>query len=169
MIRSLRLDAHQRERAALAAAAACALTGVAMATRPGLAPVIAVAAVLAALSLDWRRGVLALLVVLPFAGLPVFIGGEPGLALRDVAVTAPLYVAFALAMLRSDEHVMPPFGIGVPALALFAALVVLGVARSPSLTVGVIGAKVWLAYVPMLAIGYRYVRRMIQRLDEKSG
>ena len=160
MIRSLRLDAHQRERAGLAVAAACALTGVAMATRPGFAPVIAVAAVLAALSLDWRRGVLALLVVLPFAGLPVFIAGEPGLVLRDVAVTAPLYIAFALAMLPSDERLLPPLGIGLPALALFAALVVLGVARSPSLTVGVIGAKVWLAYIPMLAVGYRFVRRV---------
>lgn len=159
MMRALRLDDSVRERAVLAAAAACALTGIAMAMRPGLAPVVAVAAILAALSIDWRRGVLALLVVLPFAGLPVFIAGAPGLALRDVAVTAPLYIAFGLAMLRSDENALSPLGVGVPALALFAALVVVGVVRAPSLTVGVIGAKVWLAYIPMLAIGYRFVRR----------
>ncbi|TAK59339.1 MAG: hypothetical protein EPO22_10325, partial [Dehalococcoidia bacterium] len=73
MMRALRIEGRSNERVALAAVAACALTGAAMAARPGVAPLIAAAALLAALSLDWRRGVIALLVVLPFAGLPVFV------------------------------------------------------------------------------------------------
>lgn len=160
MIRDLRIEGRPTERAVFAAAAACALTGVAMAARPGVAPLVAATALLAALSFDWRRGVVALLVVLPFAGLPVFIAGTPGLALRDIAVTAPIYVAFALTMLRSEEDALPPLGVALPALAAFALLVAIGVLRAPSFETGVIGAKVWLAYVPMLAVGYHYVRRI---------
>jgi hypothetical protein len=158
MIGAFRNDAQYRQRAGLAVAAACALTGVAMATRPGMAPLVVAGAVLVALSLDWRRGVVALLVVLPFAGLPVFMAGTPGLVARDVLAVAPLYITFAVAMLRSDESILPPLGAALPALVLFAAAVLAGVARAPSLTVGLIGAKVWLAYVPMLAVGYQYVR-----------
>ncbi len=169
MIRALRLETRSTERAVLAVAALCALTGTAMAARPGVAPLVAATALLAALALDWRRGVVALLVVLPFAGLPVFIAGTPGLALRDVAVTVPLYAAFALAMTSGlkaraaeadGDDALPQLGVALPALAAFALLVLIGVARAPSFETGVIGAKVWLAYVPMLAIGYRYVRRI---------
>jgi hypothetical protein len=160
MTRALRMESRSKEHAALAAAGACALTGVAMATRPELAPLIGGAAVLVAMSLDWRRGVIAMLVVLPFAGLPVFIAGTPGLALRDLAVTAPLYAAFAFATLRGRDDVLPPLGVALPALAVLAAVACAGVLWAPSMETGVIGVKVWLAYVPMLAIGYRYVRRI---------
>jgi hypothetical protein len=160
MMRALRMEGRSREQTAIAALGLCALTGAAMAVRPGVAPLVAAAALLAALSIDWRRGVVALLVVLPFAGLPVFIAGTPGLALRDIAITAPLYAAFALAMLRKDEDAVPPLGIALAALAAFSTLAVIGVVRAPSLETGAIGAKVWLAYAPMLAVGYHYVRRI---------
>ncbi len=96
MIGALRGDQKQAQRVALTAAGACALTGVVMAMRPELAVFVAAGAMLVALSLDWRRGVVALLVVLPFAGLPVFVAGTPGLAARDLFVVAPLYLAFAV-------------------------------------------------------------------------
>jgi len=144
---------------AMLAAIVCAATGVAMSARAPVAPLIAAAVVFVALSLDWRRGVIALLVVLPFAGLPVFVAGTPGLAFRDLAVVAPLYIAFAMAMLRSDEPLLPPLGLALPALTIFAMLAAAQVVRAPSLSVGVLGLKVWLAYMPMLAIGYHYVRR----------
>jgi hypothetical protein len=156
----LRMEGRSNERAVLAAVGLCALTGVAMAVRPGVAPLVAAAALLAALSIDWRRGVVALLVGLPFAGLPVFVAGAPGLALRDIAITAPLYAAFALAMLRRGEDMLPPLELALPALAVFTLLVIAGIARAPSLETGIIGAKVWLAYLPMLAVGYHYVRRI---------
>jgi hypothetical protein len=145
---------------AVLALALCAVTGVTMSVQAPAAPLVAAAAMLVALSLDWRRGVVALLVVLPFAGLPVFVAGTPGLAFRDLAVVGPLYITFAAAMLRSDTTPVPPLGIALPALVLFAALVVAGVAVAPSLSVGVLGMKVWLVYMPMLAIGYHFIRRV---------
>jgi hypothetical protein len=121
---------------------------------------MAIAAVLVMLSLSWRRGVLALLLVLPFSGVPVFMAGESGLALRDAAIILPLYVAFALAITRDATLTMPRLGVATPGLAVFAALVVLHMPVSQSLLVSAIAAKVWLAYIPMLALGYCYVRRI---------
>jgi hypothetical protein len=115
--------------------------------------------VFVALSLDWRRGVVALLVAAIRRAAPVFVAGTPGLAFRDCAVVAPLYIAFAMAMLRSNEPLLPPLGMALPALAIFAMLAAAQAMRAPSLSVGVLGLKVWLAYVPMLAVGYHYVRR----------
>ncbi len=54
---------------------------------------------------------------------------------------------------------LPRLGVALPALAVFSMLVVLGTASAQPLLVRAIGAKVWLAYIPMLAVGYCYVRR----------
>jgi hypothetical protein len=141
-------------------AAASLAAGMCVAVRPSAAPLMAFAAVLVMLSLSWRRGVLALLLVLPFSGVPVFMAGGSGLALRDVAIILPLYVAFALAITRDETLTMPRLGVATPGLAVFAALVVLHMPVSQSMLVGAIAAKVWLAYIPMLALGYCYVRRI---------
>ncbi len=158
MIQSLRLDRRQVA-PALAALAACAFVGALAGVRAPIAPLIGVAVALAGLSLAWRRGVLVLLVVLPFSGVPVFMAGESGLAVRDVAIVLPVYAGFALWMTSRRETVLPRVGVALPALALFAVLVVAHVAGAPSLLVGAIGAKVWLAYLPMLAVGYHFVRK----------
>ena len=71
----------------------------------------------------------------------------------------PMYAGFALAMTRDGQPALPRLGVALPALAVFAALVVLGTTAAEPVMVRAIGAKVWLAYVPMLAVGYRYVRR----------
>lgn len=158
MLRALAYDRARTLRVTLAASA-CLLTGATAAFRPEAAPLIAIAAVFAMICVEWRRGVWALLMLMPFAGVPVFIGGTPGLAMRDAAVVLPLYVGFAAAFARDGEAIrLPPLGIALPALAAFALLVVLGVARSPSLSVGILGMRVWLAYVPLLVIGYDFVR-----------
>ena len=152
-------DRARRLRVTLAAGV-CLLTGATAAFRPEAAPLIAIAAVFAMICVEWRRGVWALLVLMPFAGVPVFIGGTPGLAVRDAAVVLPLYVGFAAAFARDGEAIrMPPLGIALPALAVFALIVVLGVPRAPSVSVGVLGTRVWLAYVPLLVIGYHFIRR----------
>ena len=101
-----------------------------------------------------------MLVVLPFSGVPVFVAGTPGQAFRDAAIVLPLYAAFALAVASAGETALPRLGIALPVLAAFGAAVLLRVPGAPSLLVGVIATKVWLAYVPMLAVGYRYVRRI---------
>lgn len=144
--------------AAMAALCACLLVGATVAVRAPAAPLLVAAGALALLSLEWRRGVLALLVVLPFSGVPVFVAGQPGLALRDVAIVLPIYASFALWITYRRESVLPPMGVALPALALFAVMVLAHVALAPSLVVGAIGTKVWLAYIPMLAVGYHFVR-----------
>lgn len=144
----------------LLVAAVSLAAGACVALRPSAGPLMALAAVLVMLSLQWRRGVVALLLVLPFSGVPVFMAGASGLALRDAAIILPLYVAFALAITRDETLTMPRLGIAAPALAAFAALVVLHMPVSQSVLVSTIAAKVWLAYIPMLAVGYCYVRRI---------
>lgn len=145
---------------ALALTVAAATGTAAVWLRPSAAPLVAVGVVLFALSLSWRRGVMLMLVALPFSGVPVFMAGDAGQAMIDVALVMPMYAGFAFAMTRESEGVLPRLGIALPALAVFVALVVLGTTTSGEpLMVRAIGAKVWLAYVPMLAVGYRYVRR----------
>jgi hypothetical protein len=143
---------------AMTALALCAFAGAAAGVRTPAAPVIGVAVVLAFVSFTaWRHGVTALLVVLPFSGVPVFMAGHAGLAARDLAIVLPLYAAFAVAMTQRRDALLPAIGIALPVLGLFAALVLGSVAMAPSLAVGALGTKVWLAYIPMLAVGYHYV------------
>ena len=140
------------------ALATCALAGIVVAVRAPAAPLVGLAGAAALASVRWRSAVVLLLVVLPFSGVPVFMAGESGLVFRDALIVAPLYVAFACWACGQRGELLPPLGIALPALAVFAALVLLHVAFAPSLVVGAIGAKIWLAYIPMLAIGYRFVR-----------
>lgn len=145
---------------ALAAVAvfAALLPGLAMTAGAGVAALTAVLLPAMLFAMRWRRGVLLLLVVLPFAGVPVFVAGTAGLAFRDLAVVLPMYAGFALYVARAGDVRVPRLGLALPALAVFAMLVVAYVPLAPSLAVGVLGAKVWLAYLPMLVIGYHYVR-----------
>jgi hypothetical protein len=77
---------------------------------------------------------------------------------RDVCIVAPLYAAFAFEATRTGERLLPPLGLALVALAVFASLVVLQTLRAPNVLSGAIGLRVWLAYVPMLAVGYCFVR-----------
>jgi len=142
-------------------ASAVAGGGVAIAAGPELSPLVVAGAVLAMACAEWRRGVVVLLCALPFSGVPVFIAGAPGLALRDLAIVLPIYASFAFACtLPRGAEILPRAGVLLPALALFCLAVIVSIAAAPSLTVAAIGTKVWLVYLPMLAIGYRYVRRI---------
>jgi hypothetical protein len=143
---------------ALAAIAFCAALGASMSVRGAAAPVLIVGAAAALIALRWRAGVLALLVALPFSGLPAFLAGSSGLGLRDLCIVAPLYLAFGVEMTRSRERLLPELGIALFALAVFAALVAAQTLRSPTVLAGAIGVRVWLVYLPMLAIGYQFVR-----------
>ncbi len=134
------------------------LGGALMAARLSYAPLALGGAAAALLALRWRAGVIVLLCALPFAGVPAFLAGEPGLAARDLCIVAPLYAAFALEMTRTHHRIVPTMGVALPALAIFAALVMAQALRSPNVLAGAIGTRVWLAYIPMLAVGYRFVR-----------
>ncbi len=143
---------------AIVALALCAFAGATAGAGTPSAPLLGVAVVLMIASfVAWRHGVTALLIVLPFSGVPVFMAGHAGLVVRDVAIVLPLYVAFAMAMTQRRDALLPAIGVALPALVLFAAVVVAHVALAPSLVVGALGTKVWLAYIPMIAVGYHYV------------
>jgi hypothetical protein len=143
---------------ALVALMLCAAVGASISVRAGYAPLLIAGAAAALFSMRWRTGVTVLLVVLPFSGVPAFFAGSAGLGWRDLCIVAPLYLAFALEMTRSRDRIVPDLGIAVPALAFFAALVLLETLRAPNALAGAIGARVWLAYIPMLAVGYHFVR-----------
>jgi hypothetical protein len=143
---------------ALAALVLCAAVGASISLRAGYAPLLIAGAAAALFAMRWRAGVVLLLIVLPFSGVPAFLAGSAGLGWRDVCVVAPLYLAFGLEMTRSRERILPDLGIAIAALAVFAALVLLQTLRAPNTLAGAIGARVWLAYIPMLAIGYQFVR-----------
>jgi hypothetical protein len=149
---------------ALALAVAAVTGAMAVALQPSAAPLVPAGVLLFVLSLSWRRGVILMLLALPFSGVPVFMAGDAGQAMIDVALVLPMYAGFLVAITRDisrrdGQAALPRLGIALPALAVFAALVVLGTAAAEPAMVRAIGAKVWLAYVPMLAVGYRYVRR----------
>ncbi len=159
MMRSMAARRH-RLLPVLLVAAAAVVAGMATAIEPLAGVLLAVCAVSALASLQWRIGVKALLVALPFAGVPVFIAGAAGLVMRDLFIVAPLYVGFGIAMLRDREPLLPPMHVAWAMVAGFAVLVLLYVVVAPTLLAGVIGVRVWLAYLPMAAIGYRYVRQI---------
>ncbi len=135
-----------------------ALAGAMMASRMAYAPLLIAGGAAALIALRWRAGVVVLLCALPFAGVPAFLAGEAGLAARDLCIVAPLYAAFAVEMTRSRERALPEITLALIALAAFAVLAAAQTLRSPNVLSGAIGLRVWLAYVPMLAVGYCFAR-----------
>ena len=70
---------------AASALALCAFAGVTAGVRTPMAPLLGISVVVALVTLAaWRNGVMALLIVLPFSGLPVFMAGQSGLAVREI-------------------------------------------------------------------------------------
>ncbi len=107
----------------------------------------------------WRRGIYALMLYLPFAGLPsIFLYPAPPVTalLKDLLFVIPTYVGFAL--WRASRHRGPIVFAGAPIglLVAFIALVLLEM-MNPALVsplVGLIGLKVRLFYIPLYFIGY---------------
>jgi hypothetical protein len=123
--------------------------------------VVSVAAVALGLR-NWRWSALALLVFLPYSGLLIIAAypqtGQATLV-KDVLFVIPAYLGFGAAyLLRRRDVRIPGFPVGC--LVLFAVLVVLQLANPalPNVLTGLIGAKVWLMYIPMAYLGYHLVR-----------
>lgn len=111
---------------------------------------------------DWRRSLLGLLVFLPYSGLLIIASypttGPAALA-KDFLFVIPAYLGFAGAyLLRQPNAHVAGFPLGVA--LLFAGIVVLQLFNPalPSIVVGLIGAKVWLMYIPLALLGYHFVR-----------
>ncbi|MGQ0664371.1 MAG: O-antigen ligase family protein [Pseudomonadota bacterium] len=108
----------------------------------------------------WHWAVTLLIVITPFTG-PLAYAFYPSpvpLLYRDVLIVIPLYLAFALA---GDRSWVPRAASGLPGplvglAAAFALLVIVAMAN-PAVhnpLTALIGAKVWLFYLPLLAVGY---------------
>lgn len=113
----------------------------------------------AAILYRWRLGVYALVVYTPFTGLVVaaFAPSPIGNLVRDFAIIIPLYIAFFLTR-RSNDQVVMPFGF-VTILAAFTLLIVLsaGLSETAGTTVALLGAKVWLFYIPLAFVASAFI------------
>jgi hypothetical protein len=107
---------------------------------------------------SWRRSLEWMLYYLPFSGLlplALYPSQGPGTELKDIAFVVPAYLGALLLLLRRRERLSVP---RVPVLLLGAmSCLILVEAVNPALAnplVAVIGIKVWLFYIPLIALGY---------------
>jgi len=147
--------------AAVTTAAAVALGLVAGSGRvPLAAAVVALTAALVVGIHDWRRAFYGLLLFLPFSGVPcvlLYPDVRPALVLKDAFFVVPAYAGFLAS--RAQRRQLESGALPAVLLALFALLVAVQVFNPalPNRLVGVIGAKVWLFYIPCCLLAYHLV------------
>jgi hypothetical protein len=119
---------------------------------------------------DWRRAVYGLLLFLPFSGIPyvlLYPDVRPASVLKDVVFVVPAYVGF-LASRSEQRRRLEPGALPAVLLVLFTTLVVVQIFNPalPNRLVGLIGAKVWLFYLPFCLLAYHLVetRKDLARL-----
>jgi hypothetical protein len=154
---------ERREQPVVAAAVAAAvLLGLAVGSGRAVAAatlVLVVTAMVVGLQ-DWRRAVYGLLLLLPFSGVPyvlLYPNVRPALVLKDVVFVVPAYVGFVAS--RGTRRRVEPGALPAVLLVLFALLVAVEVFNPavPNRLVGLIGAKVWLFYMPFCLLAYHLV------------
>jgi hypothetical protein len=133
----------------------------------------AMVAVIGALTMgirSWRRAVYGLLIFLPVSGVPyvmLYPNVRPASLFKDVIFIIPAYVGFLASGIGQRRRIEPGTFPSVP-LLLFALLVFAQILNPslPNRLVGLIGAKVWLFYLPLCALAYHLVdsRRDLSRL-----
>ncbi|WP_026911216.1 hypothetical protein [Patulibacter minatonensis] len=111
---------------------------------------------------DWRRSFVGLLVFLPYSGIFIiaaYPATGPATLLKDLLFVLPLYVGFLGVHVLKGRSVAVrgfPLGLGLA----FAGIVVLQMLAPtlPNIVVGLIGAKVWLLYIPLAYVAYCFLR-----------
>jgi hypothetical protein len=102
----------------------------------------------------WKRGLILLILYLPIGGAIILRSGNAPVAIlaKDLLFVLPLYVAFLLSGVPFRTVRLPP-GLALPLIALIV-IVVLQMANSgdAGLAVALVGAKVWLLYIPLLPV-----------------
>jgi hypothetical protein len=110
---------------------------------------------------NWRHGVLMLLVYVPIGGaisLWMWPNTMP-LLFKDILFVGPIYVALFLLSMTELRRVPVPRGLTLTMVLL--AMIVLLQLFNPKLDnvmVGVVGAKVWLFYLPLVFVGAVAIR-----------
>lgn len=121
--------------------------------------IVAIVAVLTAgwmiILRNWRFGIYLLFCFTPITGL-VVAALQPstvGNLVRDILIIIPLYISFFLTKKPSDRVVVPmPLIVVGLMFGLIIMLEMVGQGTTNAL-VGLVGAKVWLLYIPLMAIG----------------
>jgi hypothetical protein len=113
--------------------------------------------------LNWRVGVWLLVWYGPLMGLVVVAAanmGSSALALvsRDILIIAPLYFSLFL-FSRNQPYGRIPWQV-TAAYAVFAFIVLAACGNPgiPNILVAIIGAKVWIGYMPLMFVGAVFVR-----------
>jgi hypothetical protein len=137
--------------------------GVAAGFGPYIGALLILGAAMALGIRSWRLSILLLLAYIPVSGLfwiALYPDTAPAALAKDFLFVIPAYIGFFGPRLVAKRPIRVP-GLPVTALTLLA-LLVLVQALNPALPaplVGAVGAKVWLFYIPMAAIGYHLIRR----------
>lgn len=110
----------------------------------------------------WRWPVVALLAYLPVSGIPILLSypdTDAAVLAKDFLFVIPAYLAF-LAHAYSHRERVAFRGAPTLVLVMLGALVLLQALNPalPNTLVGAIGVKVWLFYLPLLYLGYHFVR-----------
>ncbi len=108
---------------------------------------------------NWRWSIYGLLFFMPFSGLPVIAAyphTEIPVLLKDFLFIIPAYIGFVLALKGRS------LGFRSAPLILIAGIVLLiGIQSIPKIATPLtplVGAKVWLLYIPCLFLGYQLVQ-----------
>lgn len=120
--------------------------------------------------LDWRIGIWALLAYATTNGLVVvamFSVGLSALALvtRDVLIIAPLYISLFLFSGKQPYYRIPWHVTAACTFFAFVVMVDMGNPGVPNLLVALIGAKVWVCYMPLLFAGAVFLKTERQLLS----
>ncbi len=102
----------------------------------------------------WQHGILLLVLFLPFVGAVILWtkGNALTILAKDILIVIPLYVAVAMRGVVLKSARLPPLVI-LPLLIL--TMIVLLQMANPkvaSMAVALVGAKVWLFYIPLLIV-----------------
>lgn len=171
IISALRISVTARSPAALSGAViiACGMLAAAVAAVPaahgaGLYMLVGLtcAAALALGLINWRWSILALLCYIPVSGIPnvvLYPNTGPAVLAKDVLFVLPAYAGF-VAYAARRRWAIGFAGAPTIAIALLVPLVLVQAVNShlDKPLVGLIGMKVWLFYLPLIYVGYHYVR-----------
>ena len=131
------------------------------AARPAAAIVVLGVAMLVGVQ-SWRLSVFLALVYLPVEGVlwvALYPHTAPAALAKDFLFVIPAYIGFFYWCMKSKRNFVFP-GFPLLAVVLLAGLVIVEIFNPllDSLLVGLVGAKVWLFYIPMAFLGYHLVR-----------
>jgi hypothetical protein len=111
---------------------------------------------------SWRLAVVLALVYLPVEGVlwvALYPHTAPAALAKDFLFVIPAYIGFFYSYAKSKRSFLFP-GFPMLPVLLLAGLVLVEIANPllDSLLVGLVGAKVWLFYIPMAFLGYHLLR-----------